>query len=321
MPRIRFGVATPPLTLCAVIFCHCVVPAVRGQQVKQAEFRADSVARTLSYYVSLPAGYERASERYPVLYMLHGFSGNFTQWRRFGAADRAKNYPLIVVMPDGGNSWWINWAASDAGQTNQWEDFVVRDLIAHVDATYRTVSAREGRAICGLSMGGYGALVVGLRNPDLFCAIGSQSGALGFARQAADRLARGESLRPATPPSTKPDPRVATAGFSSQAERTPRGDPFVTAEDCAKCDPYQLVLAVRREKLPHIYLDCGTEDTFLPQTREFVDVLLRHDIPFTYSQSAGGHEGDYWRGAVSQAVAVQFAVIERNLEAQARARK
>ena len=62
----------------------------------------------------------------------------------------------------------------DEGQKNAWEDFIVKDLIGHVDATYRTIARREGRAINGLSMGGYGGLTVGLRHPDLFCSIGSQ---------------------------------------------------------------------------------------------------------------------------------------------------
>ena len=69
------------------------------------------------------------------------------------------------------------------GQKNAWEDYIVKDLIGHVDGTYRTIAKREGRAINGLSMGGYGALMLGLRHPDMFCSIGSHSGALAFAER------------------------------------------------------------------------------------------------------------------------------------------
>jgi putative tributyrin esterase len=285
----------------------------RGQQVLTAECDAPSVGRTLRYHVVLPAGYADSTQRYPVLYLLHGFSGNYTQWFRFGAAEAAKNRPLILVMPDGGNSWWINWAGSEEGQKNAWEDYLTKDLIAHVDATYRTIAERRGRALCGLSMGGYGALVVGLRHADLYGAIGSSSGALLFARQSAERIARGESLRPTTPPAAEPNPQVPTPGFSSQAERTPRGVPFTGPEDCAARDPFQLVLATPRDKLPHIYLDCGTDDPFLPATRSFLELLVKHDIPCTYSQSPGEHRGEYWRREVYPLIAVEMQVLERNL--------
>ena len=91
-----------------------------------------------------------------------------------GVPEYARAYDLIVVMPDAGNSWYVNWAKSEDGQKNRWEDCLIKDLIGHVDATYRTVARREGRAINGLSMGGYGGLMLGLRHPDLFCSIGSQ---------------------------------------------------------------------------------------------------------------------------------------------------
>jgi hypothetical protein len=122
-------------------------------------------------------------------------------------------------------------------------------------------------------------------------------------------------LRPATLPATEPNPQVPTPGFSSQAERTPRGVPFTSADDCAARDPFQLVLATPRDKLPHIYLDCGTDDPFLPATRSFLELLVKHDIPCTYSQSPGEHRGEYWRREVYGLIAVEMQVLERNLTA------
>ena len=150
--------------------------------VKTVEFNSESVGRKMKYNVFLPAHYEETTDRYPVLYLLHGLTSNYTAWARMAVGTYARGYDLIVVMPDVGNSWYVNWSKSEEGQKNNWEDAIVKDLIGHVDATYRTVARREGRAINGLSMGGYGGLMLGLRHPDLFCSIGSESGALAFAR-------------------------------------------------------------------------------------------------------------------------------------------
>src|SRR5262249_59166308 len=106
-------------------------------------------------------------------------------------------FDLIVVMPDVGNSWYVNWAKSDGDQKNRWEDFIIKDLIGHVDATYRTIAKREGRAINGLSMGGYGGLMLGLQHPDLFCSVGPHPGARALAQTAGERPEnRTESARP-----------------------------------------------------------------------------------------------------------------------------
>src|SRR5205823_12380609 len=120
-----------------------------------------------------PEKYEQSMDRYPVRYLLHGFSSNYRSWPRLGVPEYARRYDLIVVMPDVGNSWYVNWSASEEDQKNRWEDYVVKDLIGHIDATYRTIAKREGRAINGLSMGGFGGLMLGLKHPHLFCSIGS----------------------------------------------------------------------------------------------------------------------------------------------------
>ena len=134
-------------------------PPASPQVMKTVEYKSDSVGRTLKYNVVLPPGYDSGTDRYPVLYLLHGYSGNFTNWGRNRAADFAKAYDLIVVMPDGGNSWYVNWAESEEGQKNAWDDFITKDLIGHVDANYRTIATREGRAINGLWMGGFGGQI------------------------------------------------------------------------------------------------------------------------------------------------------------------
>ena len=293
-------------------------PKPAAQAVKTVSIDAPSIGRKTAYNILLPADYETAGDkRYPVLYLLHGLTGNYTNWAGMGAGHAAMGLDLIVVMPDGGNSWYVNWAESEDGQKNAWDDMITQDLIKHVDATYRTIATREGRAITGLSMGGYGGLTLGLRHPDLFCAIGSHSGALAFARGIGNRLRSGQDLpQRKNQGSDKPNPRIEIDGFQSQADRTPKGKLFLKAEDADAADPFKLVLAVPKDKLPHIYLDCGTEDRLISASRDFAKLLMENDIPFTYGESVGAHNGPYWTREIGISMAVQYAILQRNLAKQ-----
>jgi putative tributyrin esterase len=294
-------------------------PAPTPVPAKTVELEAKSVGRKMKYNVALPENYDAAAkenDRYPVLYLLHGFSSNYTAWSRLGAPRTARAYNLIVVMPDVGNSWYANWAQSNEGQKNDWEDFIIKDLIGHVDSNYRTIATREGRAINGLSMGGYGALMLGLKHPEMFCSIGSHSGAVAFAKGAADRLRKGEDAtkkRGNRTPANTPNPDIGIESFNSQLERTPKGKLFTKAEEADAYDPFKLVLAVPNEKIPHIYIDCGTDDGLLASNQSLVKLLMENKIPFTYAESAGGHTGGYWAREVGHSMAVQYHILKRNL--------
>jgi S-formylglutathione hydrolase FrmB len=296
--------------------------AAQGLALKTVEFSSPAVGRTMKYNILLPQGYESSTKRYPVLYLLHGLSQNYTAWGlQNGTPFYAGLYhDLIVVMPDGGNSWYVNWAVSEGGQKNAWEDHILRDVVGHVDWNYRTIPRREGRAIAGLSMGGYGALTLGLRHPELFISIGSTSGALEHGRQAAARL-RGTAPAQAAQPRTaeqeearlRPNPVIGIPGFSSQEERTPKGREFAKAEDADAYDPFTLIVQVPKNKLPHIYLDCGTEDRLIAGARELAAIMLEKNIPFDYMQMPGAHNSAYWIQSIGRIVAVQYEVMQRAL--------
>jgi S-formylglutathione hydrolase FrmB len=288
--------------------------------VTTVEFYSPAVDRTMKYNVVLPYGYDEAGStiRYPVLYLLHGLSQNYTVWARQGVPFYAEMYNVIVVMPDGGNSWYVNFAESAAGQTNNWEDHIVRDVVGHVDANYRTIPRREGRALTGLSMGGYGSVTMGLRNPDLFVSVGTTSGALEHGRTAARRL-RGE-LAPSqaderTPEELArrraPNPAIGIPGFSSQEERTPLGREFSTAEQADAYDPFTLIRQVPRDRVPHVYIDCGTEDGLIRGARELAHILIEMDLPFDLMQIPGEHNGAYWKQSIGRSIGVQYEVIRR----------
>jgi putative tributyrin esterase len=286
---------------------------VSMEGVSTVEFYSPSVDRTMKYNLVLPYGYEDDTEvRYPVLYLLHGLTQNYTVWATQGVPFYAGMYNVIVVMPDGGNSWYVNYAESAGGQTNNWEDHIIQDVIGHVDANYRTIARREGRAMTGLSMGGYGAITLGLRHPEMFVSIGTTSGALEYGREAAARIRAGEPVTQRER-SSAPDPAIGIPGFSSQAERTPLGRDFVTAEQADAYDPFVLIQRVPPDQVPHIYIDCGTEDGLIEGARELAGILIQKNLPFDYMQQAGRHNGEYWTRSIGRIIGVQYEVMRRAL--------
>jgi len=293
--------------------------------LQTVEFYSPAVERTMKYDIVLPPGYEDSDERYPVLYLLHGYMQNYTVWgRNLGAAFYARNLgELILVMPDAGNTWYINYAQSSEGHKDNWEDHIIEDVIGHVDANFRTLAQREGRAIAGLSMGGFGAFALALRHHEMFISMGSSSGALAWARDRADLLSRGVpgQERQRTPEQqaelARADEFIASIieipGFSRQEERTPSGTDFDTAEQALAYDPFQVLYTVPKNEIPHIYIDAGTEDSLVTSAREFMGVLLMNDVPFDFMQTHGGHNSEYWRRSIGHMMTVQFEVMQRAL--------
>ena len=328
MRRPLVRLAQGPALLVALLIA--VPGAAQGQRVSRraavetVQFTAASVGREMRYNVILPTGYTdptNAERRYPTLYLLHGAGSNYLSWTRFlGVSRYALDYEMIIVMPDAGTTWYVNWARSDEDRLNDWEDYIVRDVIGHVENRYRTVARREGRAITGFSMGGYGAMMIGLRHPDLFVSVGSQSGALEYARTAGERLGRGETAQsprqyaPARQAQREqPNPLIDLTGFSSIVDRTPIGQPFLTPAEAKAHDPFELVLQVPRDQLPLLHVDCGTDDGLIGASKAFAELLLRHDLPFDYMQLGGGHDPGYWIQTVGYFMGLHHEAMQRAL--------
>lgn len=329
------------LTLLPQLLCACLLfsnsasaqdqqqlvlePAPIPPGLETVEFFSPAVNRTMKFDIVLPLDYAEGDARYPVLYLLHGHMQNYTIWgRNLAAAFYARNVEgLILVLPDGGNSWFVNYARSDDGQTNNWEDHIIKDVIGYVDANYRTEARREGRAIAGLSMGGFGAFSIGLRHPDLFISLGSTSGALSYARTAAGTIRAGIDRTPAPRDPVRQaqiesadafiSGIVAIPGFSTQDERTPKGVDFLTAEQAEAYDPFSIIYNVPRSEMPHLYLDAGTEDGLVSEARELAQLLMINNVPFDYMQSRGRHNSEYWRRSIGHMLTIQHEIMQRAL--------
>lgn len=179
----RASAAPPPFVDAAGV--HVVSATQLDERLWALSVAAPSLGRAVRLRILLPTGYaDHPDARYPVLYLFHGTSGGADDWVTQGDAEATTaNRPLVVVMPDAGfdddgGGWFTNWVDTHTGLgPSQWETFHVDQLVPWVDANVRTVAARAGRAIAGLSQGGFGAMSYAARHPDLFGVAASFSGA------------------------------------------------------------------------------------------------------------------------------------------------
>lgn len=172
------------------------VGAIRGT-FRSIGLYSPALEREMPYFVYLPPDYDRDTRRYPVLFMLHGNSGSNEEWAAYGLIDRADRMivrreilPMIIVLPQGDFSYWVNHA--DGGP--RYGDYVSIDLVRHIGATFRALPGPEHQAIGGLSMGGTGALVNAFRNPDVFGVVGAHSPSLPEDDGSREFLGRGNAF-------------------------------------------------------------------------------------------------------------------------------
>jgi putative tributyrin esterase len=247
------------------------------------------MARELSYRVIVPSGYSEttnAQTRYPVVYLLHGLTGNFANWTdRTKLAEYAAGMNVILVTPEGENGWYTDGAAN---ANDKYESYIVKELIPEIDRRFRTVPERRGRAIAGLSMGGYGALKFGLKYPDMFVLAGSFSGALGAA----------------TYPVAGPNAAVLssiTNIFGPMDSETRKAN-----------DIFRMVRELIPEKtkaLPFLYVDCGTEDFLFQNNRDFIDLLIEKKVPHEFRQLPGGHTWPYWDKQIQEFLRLSSRIL------------
>jgi S-formylglutathione hydrolase FrmB len=259
--------------------------AARTQQnprVQTIQFESKLVGKTLPYNVLLPVNYnqpESRPKRYPVIYLLHGFSGHYTNWlEKTKLVDYTAGYEFIIVMPEGNDAWYTD---SATVPTDKYESYIVQELVPDVEKRFRAGSDGGSRAIAGLSMGGYGAIKFGLKHPEMFALAASLSGAFSAATwDSKDPGAISNSLRQAFGP-------------ANSETRAANDVPKLAREAKAK-----------NTTLPFLYVDCGTEDHLFAENREFISLLVELKIPHEYRQLPGGHSWTYWDSQVQEVLRI-----------------
>jgi S-formylglutathione hydrolase FrmB len=272
--------------------------------------------------VYLPPSYAREpGRRYPVAYYLHGAWGAEDNWVTLGRIDGtldsliAAGMPeMIVVLPDGDDGWYTTWnalnntpacradtARREPAQTYcvpwpKYDEYVARELVAHVDSGYRTLARRAHRGVAGLSMGGYGAIALSLRYPDAFAAAASHSGVL--------------SPRYAGPTPYAPPTRYASTVDMARGRYSPALWELmrpVFGRDTVGWrarDPAILArhLVSSGAPIPALFVDVGRDDSFLEQNRAFRAELTALGIAMQYREWPGKHDWAYWRAHVVESL-------------------
>lgn len=262
------------------------------------QFYSEIMKRDVSYSIYLPPGYESTTMNFPVLYLLHGYSDDDSGWVQFGQVQRTADRTfrrwnaaeMIIVMPDGGVTWYVN---TTEGQ-EAYEDFMTKELIPHIDSEFRTRADRQYRAVAGLSMGGYGALMLGLRHPELF----SSSGVL-----SAGVLTDDEIL--AMEPGRWNSLLGLPFGKDLIGEDRLHGN-YKEYSPQAMIDAY-----LQKDHKCRFYIDCGDDDFLILGNMELHAQMLRAGIPHEFRVRDGGHSWSYWRTALPKVLTFVSEVFHR----------
>jgi putative tributyrin esterase len=281
-------------------------------------FPSPALGVSKRYAIYLPAGYaENPGRRYPVVYLLHGLRGNEGEWVARAGLDvvadslAAAGLPaMILVMPDGDGSFYVNWAESPgfggcaADSTlpetadafcvheSRYGDYVARDLVTHVDSVYRTMASRRRRAVAGLSMGGTGALTLALNYPDVFAA----AAALGAV--AMPMYLGPHPYRPPHHEALSFDTLEAVLGRPLPGWRMRWG---TDTSGWWRTDPARAARRLRAAggAAPALRLDVGGDDPYLDENRALAAELAALDLPPDLVERPGGHTWAYWRAHIA----------------------
>lgn len=230
-----------------------------------------SMKKNIPCVVIKPSSYKslvRKKKGLPVVFLLHGYSGNQGSWLKDAPQliRKADELELILVCPDGGfSSWYFD---SPIDSSIRYETFISKELVPFIDKKYSTLADRKHRAITGLSMGGHGGLYLGIRHQDIFGSAGSVSG--------------GVYLRP----------------FPNNWDIKKRiGDTVCCVENWENYSVINQVDKLKTDSL-HLVFDCGTSDFFLDVNRNLHQVLLQKKIAHDYAERPGAHNKDYWGNSI-----------------------
>ncbi|GAB3992796.1 alpha/beta hydrolase-fold protein [Spirosoma daeguense] len=246
--------------------------------------------QTVKFSIYLPPDYYVSNRRYPVVYLLHGLGDDETGWIQFGEADRIADAairsgdvpPMIIVMPNAGTTWYVN----DYLNKIRYEDMFVQELIPHIDSMFRTRTQREYRGVSGLSMGGFGSLMLAMHHPDLFSSCAALSAG----------IRTDESFK------SIPDERYNTV-FAPIFSGPATGDERLTLT-WKRNSPITLAKSAPEGDLTRVrwYIDCGDDDALTVGNAALHLALLERKIPHEYRARDGAHTWSYWRTGLPEAL-------------------
>ncbi len=274
------------------IFCLSLLSSLciaqSGTLKESLSVNSKVLGKEVKYSIYLPHGYENTNRSYPVLYLLHGYTDDETGWTQFGEVQHIADKTIaageapatIIVMPDGGVSFYIN---SHDGKV-RYEDFFINEFIPEMEKTYRIRSKKEFRAVAGLSMGGYGSLIFSLKHPDMFAAAAPLSAAV---------WTDDEILKVA-------DDRWDNF-MGVFLQKGLRGKDRLN-KHWYDNSPLKIVETAPADKLKSVryYIDCGDDDFLIKGNMALHAAMIDKGIPHEFRVRDGGHSWVYWRTALPE---------------------
>ncbi len=227
---------------------------------------SNAMKKKIKAVVITPDAYTKGKS-YPVVYLLHGYSGNYSDWviKAKGFEKAVDLYQVIIVCPDGNNSWYWD---SPVDSNYKYETYVSKELVNWIDSKYKTIKDRKGRGITGLSMGGHGALYLAFKHQDVFGVAGSMSG--------------GVDIRPF------PNNWDMALRLGKYSDRPENWEKYTVIN----------MLHLLRPNSLAILIDCGTEDFFFRVNENLHEQLLYRNIPHDYISRPGAHNWNYWTNSI-----------------------
>lgn len=251
-----------------VLIAFIIALNSRSAVVDTVSIYSKAMSKEFKCVVIKPTLIQDKSTPLPVVYLLHGYGGWYSNWliRVPDLKNYADTYQLMIVCPEGGySSWYFD---SPVDSTMKYETYVAKEVPEYIESHYIVIRDRKARAITGLSMGGHGGLFLGFRHADFFGACGSMSGAvdLNSSRNKYDIMKR-------------------------------IGDTITNATYWNKYSVMNVVENYPKDSLT-IIIDCGTEDVLYPGNHALHEKMVKLKIPHDYIERPGKHDWAYWRNAV-----------------------
>jgi S-formylglutathione hydrolase FrmB len=241
---------------------------VRASSVDTVSIFSESMHKSRNCVVIRPDSYKKKSKRFPAVYLLHGYAGDYSNWiiKVPQLKKYADEFQLLIVCPDGDYSSWYFDSPLDTFM--KFDTYISKEVPAYVDAHYHTIKKRNARAITGLSMGGHGAFFLAFRHADIFGACGSMSG--------------GMDLR----------------SSSNKYDISKRiGDTINYAQNWKNYSVIGVIENKPADSLAIIF-DCGLDDGFFKDNRRLHEKLLQLKIAHDYIERPGNHSWNYWANSV-----------------------
>ena len=233
--------------------------------LRDITFRSAALGREMQYRVISPL--EMAGQKLPFVYLLHGGGGGFRDWSNYSDVASFAEQGLLLVMPEGESSYYTN---AVSPPQDRFEDYITHDLISDVESRFPAAAGRANRAIVGVSMGGFGAVNIALRHPDLFVFAGGISSAIDVPRRAFSIKRLQQS-------------RHYNSIFGPSGSQTRRDN-----------DPFVLVRNANPETAPYFFLTCGEQEGLLTPNREVATLLAQRHFKFEFHTVRGGHDWHQW---------------------------